>query len=82
MELKPAVVKRALPENATTLEKEKEIPDAKRCKIQRDVKKSVDKVIYENFRSLSNNHIHTDLRDGFTLFDRLSRDKDLAIRIV
>ena len=39
-------------------EKEKaEIPDAKRCKIQRDVKKSVDKVIYNNFSSLINNPI-------------------------
>ena len=44
IELKLAVIKRKLPENATTWEKEKaEIPDAKRCKIQRDVKKSVDR---------------------------------------
>ena len=59
MELKTAVINRTLPENATTLEKEKvEIPDAKRCKAQRDVKKSVDKVIYDNFRSLNNNQIY------------------------
>ena len=32
----------------------------------------------EAFRSLSNNQICIELRDGFTLFDRLSRDKDLA----
>ena len=70
MELKPAVIKRTLPENATTL-------DAKRCKIQRDVK-SVDKEIYDNFRSLSNNQIYIELRDGFALFGHLSREKDLA----
>ena len=67
-----------VPENATTLEKEKAILDAKRCKIQRDVKKSVDKAIYDNFRGLSNNQIYIELRDGFTLFDRSSPDKDLA----
>ena len=58
-ELKPAVIKRTLPVNAATLEKEKaEIPDAKRCKIQRDVRQSVDKAIYDNFRSLNGYQIY------------------------
>ena len=40
-EPKLADIKRTLPENATTLEKENaEALDAKRCKIQRDVKKT------------------------------------------
>ena len=60
------------------LEKEKaETPDANRCKIQRDVKKNVDKAIYVNFRSLSNNQIFIEIRDGCTLFERLTRDTDL-----
>ena len=75
MELNLAVIKRTHPENATTLEKEKaEIPEAKRCKIQRDVKKSVNKSIHDNFGSLSNNQIYIKIRNGFTLFDRLSRE--------
>ena len=44
MELKSIVIKRTLQENAIFLEKEKtEIPDTKRCKIQHDEKKSVNK---------------------------------------
>ena len=35
-------------------------------------------VIYDNLRNLSNNQIYIEIRDGFILFDRLSRDKDLA----
>ena len=76
---KPAVIKRTLPEYATALEKEKAlIPDTKRCKSQRDAKKNVDKAIYDNFRSLSNYQIHIEIRDGFTLFDRLTLYKDLV----
>ena len=76
MELKPAVIRRTLPHNATMLEKQKdEIPDAKRLKNQRDVKKSVDMAICDNFRSLSNNQTYIEIRDGFTLSDCLSRDK-------
>ena len=38
MELKPAVIPRTLPDNVTKLEKVKvEIPEAKRCEIQREV---------------------------------------------
>ena len=78
-ELKPAVIKRTLLEKATTLEKEKaKIPDAERCKIQHDVKKSVGKAICDIFRSLGNNQIYIELRDGITLVDRLTRDKDQA----
>ena len=70
---------KTLPGSATTLEKEKaEIPRAKCCKIQCDVKKHVDRAIYDNVRSLSNNQIYIKIRDGFTIMDRLTRDKDLA----
>ena len=68
MELNPAVIKRTLPEIVTTFEKDKaKIPDAKRCKVafvskhrenkKSDVKKSADKVIYDNFSNLGNNQI-------------------------
>ena len=61
------------------LEKEKaETPDANRCKSQLDVKKNVDKAIYDHFRSLSHNQIFIEIRDGFTLFERLTPDTDLA----
>ena len=73
IQLMLAVIKRKLPANVTTWRTEKAgIPDAKRCKIQRDVKKSVDRVIYDNFSSLSNNQIYIELEDGFTVFGRLS----------
>ena len=58
MEPKLVVTKRKLPENAASLEKEKaETPDANRCKSQLDVKKNVDKAIYDHFTSLSHNQI-------------------------
>ena len=63
------VIKRTLPENAVKLEKEKtEIPDTIRCKIELDVKKSVDKTIYDIFRSPSSIQIYIELRDNFTFW--------------
>ena len=77
-EPKPVAIKRTLPENATNLEKEQaETLDAKRYKIQHDVK-NVDKAMYDNFRNLSNIQIYIGIRDSSTLFDRSTRDKDLA----
>ena len=68
MELKLAVMKRTLPENATTLEKVKaEIPDAQRCKIPHDLRKSVDKAIYDTFWILSNDQIYMEFSDDFTV---------------
>ena len=62
---------------STLLELDTTTP-CKRTGLAREGKKLIEKIIYDNSRTLSNPQVYMVVKDEITLFDRLIRDKELS----
>ena len=65
-------------EPSTLLEKESLSVPVKRPRSSRDGTRAIQKIVYDNLRSLSNDQLHSVTKGGLTCWERLVRDKPLA----
>ena len=70
--------KRKKSEPTTLLEKEALAAPAKRARSSQDMNRAIQKIVYDNLRSMTNEQLHVVTVDGMTCWETLLRDKPLA----
>ena len=65
-------------EPSTLLEKEALETPLKRARSDKDVNRAIQKIVYDNLRSLSQDQLHSVIKGGLTCWERLLRDKPQA----
>ena len=75
---KESKMKRKQSEPSTLLEREALATPAKRPRSGKDATRAIQKIVYDNLRSLTNEQLHSVCKGGVTCWERLTRDKALA----